>query len=197
MSEHFSHEPSAPAQSHATDAGATDAGTTAAPGRRRFWRLATAVSAVAALAACAQPGPGGEGRGSGWGHHHRHGGFASMDPDAIGKRIDRAVEWVLSDVGATADQKTRVAAIARQAAAEVAPLREQHRAARRQGIELLAAAQIDRGALERLRAEQLRQADQASQRLVRALADIAEVLTPEQRVRLKERLDRRMNRMGR
>ena len=192
MSEHTSHEPAAPANTTAAQDPARPPS-----GRRRFWRLAAAVTAVAALAACAQPGPGGEGRGPGWGHHHRHGGFASMDPEAIGKRIDRAVEWVLSDVGATADQKTRVAAIARQAAAEVAPLREQHRAARRQGIELLAAAQIDRGALERLRAEQLRQADQASQRLVRALADIAEVLTPEQRVRLKERLDRRMNRMGR
>ncbi|HQP66498.1 MAG TPA: hypothetical protein PK072_07605, partial [Quisquiliibacterium sp.] len=100
MSEHTSHEPAAPANT-------TSAQDPARPpsGRRRFWRLAAAVTAVAALAACAQPGPGGEGRGPGWGHHHRHGGFASMDPEAIGKRIDRAVEWVLSDVDATADQK--------------------------------------------------------------------------------------------
>ncbi|HQP66421.1 MAG TPA: periplasmic heavy metal sensor, partial [Quisquiliibacterium sp.] len=96
-----------------------------------------------------------------------------------------------------ADQKSRVSAIARQAVTEIAPLREQHRAARRQAVDLLAGAQIDRGALERLRSDQMRLADQVSQRMVRALADIAEVLTPEQRVRLKERLDRRMSRMGR
>ncbi len=114
----------------------------------------------------------------------------------MGRRIDKGVEWVLSDVGATPEQKTRVAAIAKQTATELAPLRASHRAARRQAVELLAAPTIDRAAIERLRAEQMGSADAASRRLTQALADIAEVLTPEQRVQLKERLERRMARRG-
>ena len=39
-------------------------------------------------------------------------------------------------------------------------------------------------------------ADDASRRLTKALADVAEVLTPEQRVQLKERIERRMARRG-
>ncbi len=175
----------------AQDAAARPAG---GGGRRRFWGLAAAASAVLVLAACAQQGPGGESRGPGWGHHHRHGGAGPMDPEAMAQRIDRAVEWVLSDVGASAEQKTRVAGIAKQAFADVAPMREQHRAARRQGVDLLAAATIDRAALERLRVDQMQLADRASQRMVRAMADIAEVLTPEQRQSLKARLERRMER---
>ncbi len=169
------------------------------PRRRRFWLMAgAATAAVASIAACAQHGSGpgfaeGWGGRHGWGHRHGwHSG--PMDAEESARRIDKAVEWVLSDVGASAEQKTRVAAIAKQAAAELAPIRDRHRAARREAVDLLAAPAIDRAAIERLRAEQMRSADEASRRLSGALVDIAEALTPEQRAALKERLERRMAR---
>ena len=133
---------------------------------------------------------GGFGGGPGWGHHGR----GPMTPEQMSQRIDRGVDRMLGDVGATDEQKRKVADIAKAAATELAPLRDKHRAARRQAMELMAAPTIDRPALERLRAEQLQMADAASRRITQAMADAAEVLTPEQRAKLKERMDRRMRR---
>ena len=62
--------------------------------------------------------------------------------------------------------------------------------ARRQAVELLSRESVDRAALETLRADQLRLADQASMRFTQALADVADVLTPEQRKQLAERIGR-------
>ena len=43
---------------------------------------------------------------------------------------------------------------------------------------------IDRAALEQIRATELQRAETASSRVVQAIADAAEVLTPEQRIEL-------------
>ena len=45
---------------------------------------------------------------------------------------------------------------------------------------------LDRSWLEQLRANGILQADAASQRIVQALGDVADVLTPEQRIELME-----------
>ncbi len=162
------------------------------PRRRRFWLLTGVVAMAGTLAACAQHGPDG---GHGW--RHGHGGMhGAMDPETMGRRIDKGVEWVLSDVNATPEQKQKVSAIAKSAATELAPLRDQHRAARKQVMQLLSAPTVDRAALETVRAEQLKSAEAASRRITLALADIADVLTPEQRVKLRERAESRMARRG-
>jgi Spy/CpxP family protein refolding chaperone len=93
-------------------------------------------------------------------------------------------------VDASAEQKDKLAAIAKSAVKDLAPLREKAQAARKQAIEILAGANVDRPALERLRAEQIQLADAGSKRLTQALADTAEVLTPEQRKKLAERMQR-------
>jgi Spy/CpxP family protein refolding chaperone len=194
MNEHSSPDsPTPAADARPAAGGARPRGT-----RRRFWALAGVAGALATLAACAQPGPGGPGPGPGgpgmmgW-HHHRH-GAGPMDPEAMARRIDKGVEWVLSDVGASPEQKQKVAAIAKQAAAEMAPLRERHVKARQQAMDILAAPSVDRAALEKLRADELQAAEGVSRRITQALGDIAEVLTPEQRAKLKERMQQRMGR---
>ncbi len=64
--------------------------------------------------------------------------------------------------------------------------------------DLLLADTIDRAALETLRAERLADAEQISKNLVSALADVAEVLSPEQRKVLNERIEQfRSMRRGR
>lgn len=159
----------------------------AKPRRRKFWLIAGVAGALATLAACA-PG----------GHHHGRGGpmgmSGPMDPEQMSQRIDKGVNWLLSDVDATAEQKQKVAAIVKQAAGELAPLRDQHRQARKQAMQLVSAPTIDRAAMEKLRTEQMQLADQASRRFTQALADVSEVLTPEQRVKLRERAEKRMGR---
>ena len=58
---------------------------------------------------------------------------------------------------------------------------EKVQAARVTGRELLTQQTIDRAALEKLRADQIAIHDAASRRLIQAIADAAEALTPEQR----------------
>ena len=109
-----------------------------------------------------------------------------------GDKLERFVEWKLDDmlaeVEATDDQRERVHAIATDALADMGEFRD----FKREGHEALVAAltqeTVDREALEALRQSKLETADRASQRLLTALADAAEVLTPAQRAELAEEL---------
>ena len=114
-----------------------------------------------------------------------------MDPAAMDERIERMVKHFAVEVDATPEQRAKLTEIAKAAAKDLRPMREKVQDARRRGIELLAAPTIDRAAIERLRAEQIQAADVASRRLSQALADTAEVLTPEQRKQFAERFQRR------
>jgi periplasmic protein CpxP/Spy len=190
----------------AQDAGASSSSATAAAAtpkrRRRFWMFAGAAGAMATLAACAHSGaasaagpgaaPGPDADMGRWGRHrHRHG---PMSPEEMARRIDKGVDRILSTVDASAEQKQKVASIAKQALSELRPMREQHRAARKQAIDLLSAPVIDRAALEKVRSDELQLGDNASKRLTTAMADIADVLTPDQRAKLRQRFERRMGR---
>jgi len=148
----------------------------------RAWRRSwLGVSALAVLGlgtvglATASPG---------WLGHARH-AFGHHGPHAWGEEdIRYAVGWMLREVDASEAQVARVGEIATAAAADLRVLHETHRARREPFAAALVAA--DRTALERLRGEELAAAEQASQRIVLALADAAEVLTPEQRQQLAE-----------
>jgi protein CpxP len=158
------------------------------PSFLRRWRVAglAAVAAGAlALGACSHGG-----------HRGWHDGPMSgqMDPERAARFAERMADRVVSAVDGTPEQKLKLQGIAQAAMTDLAPLREQARTARRDGIALLSAATIDRGAIEALRAKQVGLADGASKRLAQAMADTAEVLTPEQRVKLAERMQKRAGR---
>jgi Spy/CpxP family protein refolding chaperone len=157
----------------------------------RRWRvagLAAAVAGVLAIGACSHTPH------RGWGDGPAAG---QMDPERASRFAERMADRLVSEVDGTPEQKQRIAAIAKDAMTDLAPLREQARTARRQSIDLLRAPTVDRAAIETLRAGQVALADGASKRLARAMADAAEVLTPEQRGRLADRMQRRMDRGGR
>ncbi len=158
------------------------------PSLLRRWRIAGVAAAVAgalALGACSHGGR------AGW-----HDGPMSgqMDPERAARFAERMADRIISAVDGSPEQKQRIRGIAQAAVTDLAPLREQARAARRDGVALLSAATIDRAAIEGLRAKQVGLADGASKRIAQALADTAEVLTPEQRIRLAERMQRRAGR---
>jgi Spy/CpxP family protein refolding chaperone len=155
--------------------------------RMRRWTLAGLAAAAVGAFAFHNISHAHGGAGCGPGGFARHGMRGAMDPDTVAKFIDWRVSAMLSKVDATAEQKTKVAEIAKAAAKELAPLREQHRAARDQAMALLTAPTIDRAALEKLRGEELQLAETLSKRAIAAVADAAEVLTPEQRIKLAQR----------
>lgn len=158
--------------------------------RRLFAGLAATAATLAAV--------GWHARAQAHGGMHRgmRGAWGEMDPETRGRRIDAMTAWMLADVDATPEQRDRIAAIMKGAANDLAPLRQQHRQARRQSIELMAQPTIDRARLEQLRVQQMQLGDTTSRRMLQAMIDAAEVLNPEQRVRLAQRWQRRMPPLG-
>jgi len=160
---------------------------------RRPWRRAAIATLLGGLAvgigakAIAHGGPGGwhGGWGGGRGMH------GEMDPQAMQRRAEAMVKWWLADVDATEAQQKKVAEIMTATMTELRPLRAKHFEARKQVMDILSKPQIDRGALEAVRAQELQLAETFSRRITQSLADAAEVLTPEQRTKLAERMQRR------
>jgi Spy/CpxP family protein refolding chaperone len=163
--------------------------------RRRFFKRA----AIATLIAGAATGVGVKAfaHGGGFGGWHR-GGFMGtpVDPARLDEHLDRLLKHLYVEIDATDAQKQQLAPIVKAAAQDLLPLRTRMHDARRQALALLAQPSIDRAALETLRAEQFSLAEQASRRFVTALADVADVLTPEQRRQVAERLGRWHGRRG-
>jgi Spy/CpxP family protein refolding chaperone len=156
--------------------------TTAQSSRRRFFKLAAVSTAFAGLA------------GAGFGALAHGRGRGPMDPAALGERLERMLKHMYVEIDATDAQKQKLDPIVKQAAQELQPLRAKVREARREGMKLFSADNIDRGAIERLRAEQIASADAASKRFTQALTDVAEVLTPDQRKTLAARFARHTRR---
>lgn len=165
-----------------------NAGHAAAPaprsGRRWLIAAALAVTVGTAGASFAYGGPGLPG-------HHGHAGHMAMDPAAMDAHIDKMVEKLAAD--ASPDQKARVAAIAKAAMADLRPAHAQFRQAHARAHELLMAPTIDRAALEQLRAAQIQQMEVISRRILAAVEDAADVLTPEQRAKFAQHLRSRMH----
>ena len=154
-------------------------------GRSKAWLVAAVVAISAAAAGSAATAAFGFGGGPwhhGGGFMGRMGGF--VDPEL---RVERMIKHLAVEVDATADQQAKLVAIAKGAVKDLLPLREKALATRRQAIDLLSAATVDRAAIERLRTEQLALAETASKRVAQAIGDAAEVLTPAQRKDLADR----------
>ena len=151
--------------------------------RRRFFRLAGASTAAAAMGTLAF-GALARGRGG------------PADPARAEEHLERFLKHLYVDVDATPEQQQKIDPIAKQAAKDLRPLREKEHAARRETMKRLTADTIDRGAIERLRAEQTAAHDAASKRFTKALTDVAEVLTPEQRRKLAARFAHRRGHGG-
>jgi periplasmic protein CpxP/Spy len=115
----------------------------------------------------------------GGGHSHGHFGakFARLHVEMVLDRALRVAE-------ATPEQREKVDAIVEKAFADHERHRDQHHALKGQALEILSAEVIDRARLEELRARHMQVAQQGSRQLVTVLADVAEVLTPEQRQKL-------------
>ena len=98
------------------------------------------------------------------------------------------VQAMLEKIDASDAQKSQIDGILKGAFNELKGTQDAHHAAFGQFHELLLASSIDRARIESLRAEQAKSIEEASKRLVTAVEDAAEVLTPEQRTALAEQM---------
>jgi periplasmic protein CpxP/Spy len=138
-----------------------------APRRRRRWlpvaaiALGAAFTGAVATSAIGQYGPP-------WGHWHGPGFMRGpLTPGQIEDRVDRGIRHAAIELDATPEQQDKLRAIAKAAVRDLVPMRDKAKGARE-------------------RAEHLTLADSASKRFAQAVADAAEVLTPEQRQKAHE-----------
>jgi protein CpxP len=81
-------------------------------------------------------------------------------PEDMARRLDERISRMMRQVGGTPEQKEKLVAIASSAMKDLRPMR----------------------------ASEMQLADQMSRRTLQSMADAAEVLTPEQRAKLAERM---------
>jgi Spy/CpxP family protein refolding chaperone len=111
-----------------------------------------------------------------------------LTTDQLVDRADRAVRHVAIELDATPDQQAKLEAIVKSAVSDLAPMRDKVRATHQKVRELLTAPNVDRAAIEKLRAEQVATMDTLSKRIAQAVGDAAEVLNADQRRKLGEML---------
>jgi protein CpxP len=109
---------------------------------------------------------------------HHGGAMSAADIDG---HVDRMLQHIYVEIDATDAQKAQIEPLVKQAIAECAPLHERFSAAHADILALLGADKIDRNAIETLRSENMRLADDATRRITQLIGDVADVLTPAQR----------------
>lgn len=156
-------------------------------------RILIGAGALAVVAGVGVAGAMSGGFGHKWGHHGfgKHG----MMRDFAEFRIER----MMGEIGASTEQTDKIKTIFSETAEQVMPgmgkgdgngPRGPFGPMREQMMELMKAPTIDRAAIEKLRAEHVAMMDEKSKVVAKAVADAAEVLTAEQRLKLIEMIDR-------
>ena len=154
---------------------------------------AASLLGIGALAAHA--GPGSPMHAHMGGCHGGH-GFAG-DPAEMADHMLLRIDHMLSKIGASDDQKTHIKAIAKSAMTDLALLHKQQQDLRKQMHDAMTAASIDKDKLAALHTQQAQLFEKTSARMHEAMIAAAEILTPEQRKAMAERMGRRgMRGMG-
>lgn len=94
------------------------------------------------------------------------------------------VHHVMTDV--SPEQKAKIIAIAHSAEPELVAMDKLAKDAHRQKVALLLQDKIDPGAFEQARRDELQAANELSTRIDRVLADLVQIMTVEQRAKLRE-----------
>jgi len=114
----------------------------------------------------------------------------SMFGEASG-RMGHGIDRVLDGLGVTDSQRAQINQIATSAEADIRAQREAGRALYEKGLQLFAAPSVDASAAESLRQQMMAQRDQSSKRRLQAMLDVSKVLTPEQRIKMAQRVKER------
>ncbi len=139
--------------------------------------LASAAAVALPVVAMPMGGMGPQGGG-----HGMHGG-----PHGMGGQFG---ERMLAAVDATPEQRAQIRQIMDAARKDLQGSQDARRALRQETMRVFSQPNVDANAVEALRQRQLAQHDQASRRMSQAMLDAARVLTPEQRQKLTQRMER-------
>ena len=116
----------------------------------------------------------------GGGHHGRH------SVEHMTERARDKTAWVLGKLDATPEQEQQMDVLVTTLVDQLYPIREQHLEHRRAFVAELLRTRPDKGKLEGLRQQELMLADLASARVLDAVVQASEMLTPGQREELLE-----------
>lgn len=118
-----------------------------------------------------------------------HQNFSDISDAELETRIACMVKVAADEVDASQEQQDEITALVTIAAIDLRPVHNRMRGTSEAVQTLILADEIDRPALEKLRAGRLADAELISKNLVGLLADVAEVLSPEQRKVLNQRIE--------
>jgi Spy/CpxP family protein refolding chaperone len=125
------------------------------------------------------------------GHHGPGRGGADAEGMMMFGGSPRHLDRMLDGLNATDAQRAQIRQIATAAAADLEGQRDAGRGLREKGMQLFTAPTVDAAAAESLRQQMSAQREQASKRMLQAMLDVANVLTPEQRAKIGERMKER------
>jgi periplasmic protein CpxP/Spy len=119
--------------------------------------------------------------GPGWHPHHASGGFGAPSAEMIEAHVGHVTGAILDRLDASPDQRDGFDAVLDGVPAEMLAIGGEMRDVREGMREQLRDDPSDRAALEERRQQALRLVDRASAEVVGTLADLAEILSPDQR----------------
>lgn len=120
-----------------------------------------------------------------------HGGAFMGNPERMGRMLDH----MLDGLNATDAQRSQIKQIAQAAGTDLKAQQESGRALREKATQLFTAPVVDAGAAEQVRQQMVTEHDQMSKRTLQAMLDASNVLTPEQRAKLGDRMKHRSDTM--
>ncbi len=118
-------------------------------------------------------------------HHHRHSGHG--DPAKMVEKMDKHLDHVLNKIDATDEQKREIHLIAGKIVEDARQIREQSAQERKTALDELLSDNPDREELHRWVDEKAAVWIEFGHRTLDRLVEIGAVLTPGQRVGLRER----------
>ena len=133
------------------------------------------------------------------GRSHGH-GVAGSGADMMvfggqSRHFSRMVDHLLDGLSATDAQRAQIKQIAMGAAADIKTQRDSARGLREKGLQIFTAPTVDAVAAEGVRQQMSAQHDMTCKRYLKAMLDVSNVLTPEQRAKVGETMKQRQAKM--
>ncbi|AMC35003.1 Spy/CpxP family protein refolding chaperone [Janthinobacterium sp. B9-8] len=123
-------------------------------------------------------------------------GMRHGNPEQMHKMMQGRLDKALKEVGATDAQKAQLNQLAEQAFTEMKTQRTAMHADKDELRKALSQTTVDAAQLETLRAAKIKAMDESSRKLTAILAEASKILTPEQRLKLVEKMDRKGRKHG-